>query len=135
MDLLEKRSAVLAEHAAMERHHPHWKAEAAAGRKITDRPVAFQCDDAVCVVGDCVPKVLAGLGDFLARGDEYAARLPVEPALRQAVAVAKRLTEAGESPGQIVLTTQQWNCVSAALGHCGIDCVLADGATPPAPDA
>src|SRR4051794_35051255 len=88
MDLTERREEIIAEHQAQERYDPHWKAEADRGRKISERPIAFLCDDEVVVVGPCVGKIRDGLAAFFekigADRDALAARLSGEPAFAQA---------------------------------------------------
>lgn len=123
-DLLKLRDKVLSEHAAQEKYDPHWVAEAKEGRRLSDRPVAFQCDDEVVVKGPCADKVRAALAAFAAREGEFADRLLVEPWLRQAFAVAKKFANRTDD---LVFTSQQWNGAAYALAESKLLVALADG--------
>lgn len=129
MDFAQTRAAIISEHQAMERHDPHWKSEAAKGDKISERPIAFICDEELVFTGECVPKVFEGLKLFAEKaGTDKAlqAREKTEPAVAQAIAKARRLL-AGEQPAELRLSGQAFNCVSFALGEVGLKIVTTDG--------
>lgn len=129
MDLLKKRAEIILEHGAMERHDPHWKDEAAKGRKISERPVAFLCNKHVVIVGDCAKKVLDKLEYFLswANGNQsFQDRMEKEPTARDAVVEAEALVEA--KPKEIRVTTQEWNSLMLGLNEIGFMVAMSDGA-------
>lgn len=130
MELLEKRDAIIAEHQAQEKYDPHWKAEAEQGRKISERPVAFLCNDEVVVVGEDVGKIRAGLEDFFDRisadGDALAYKLASEPAFAQAVEKSKVLLD-GPPADELRLSQNHWNAVAYALQEAEVLVVMADG--------
>jgi hypothetical protein len=126
MDLAKKRAEIATEHAAQEKYDPHWLAAAKAGEKLSDRPIAFVCDDEVVVIGTCVPKVLAGVAAFRARAAEYADRTR-EPVVAQALKRAEALAATPGDAAELRMSQQHWNAVLFCLGEVGVTCVLADG--------
>lgn len=132
MDLLNARDAVLREHKSAEKYDPYHQSLAAAGDRISERPVAFIVDDEVVVVGECVAKVMDGLKAFLSRDAEYADRAGREPVVAQALAKARKLTEA--APTEIRVSQQTWNSLLFALGEVGVKVALSDGTFSPYED-
>lgn len=126
MNLLEKRAALIAEHQAMEKYEPHWKALAEKGDQLSERPIAFLCDDEVVVVGDCVEKILDGLLAFMERADDYQDRAKREPAVAQALAKCGRAVGAAV-PEEIRVGQQIWNAYLFGLNEVGVKVVLTDG--------
>lgn len=129
MDLVKRRDQIIAEHKAMEKHNPAIKAQAARGDRLSDRPIAFLCDDEVVVIGDDVGKVLAGVQKFV---DEHSQRFD-DPAVQAALAhdhgCLKRCRKLLASPpsGELRVGQQVWNSYLHGLGEVGVQVVLADG--------
>ena len=131
-DLKAKREGIVAEHKAIEKHDPHHRAEAekvrAAGRPtLSERPIAFQCDDEVVVVGECVGVVVAAAAKFVGRADEYEERAKFEPVVAMALKVCRRVAESSVATSELRLTQQHWNCLMFGLTEVGVQCVLTDG--------
>ena len=124
MDLTKRRADIIAEHAAMEKYDPYHKMLAAQGDRISERPIAFLCDDEVVVTGDCATKVREGLRRFVARSAEFQERAKREPAIAQALVKAAREATA---TGDLRVPQQIWNAYTLALGEVGVKAVLADG--------
>ena len=125
MDLLAQRAALISEHQAQERHDPHWKAEAKAGDKLSERVVAIQVDSDVSFVGPDVPKVLATLKAFLAKLDkskEWQERAKREPVVALCVAKARKLV--ADNPKEICVHSQTYNALGFALDEEGLVRVL-----------
>lgn len=129
MSLLEKQAKLLAEHQAMEKYDPHWKAEAEAGRKISERPVAFLCDDEVVIVGDDVAKIRDALAKFieLTETESWHKRAAREQVAAYAESKVKAILSrpAGD---ELRMHQQHWNAVALAMGEIGQEVVLSDGA-------
>lgn len=126
MDLLKKRAAVVAEHAAMEKYDPAWK-----GTGLSTRPVAFVCDDEVYVVGECVAKVHRGLREFADRfGPAYDDEKRRPGWKYQLIAMdkcRKFLAEHPDPPEAIRVPQYVWNSYLFALGEVGVQVVTTDG--------
>lgn len=127
MSLAEKRIKIISEHQAMEKYDPYWRDLAKQGDRVSERPIAFLCDDEVIVLGDCVPKIMAGIKIFI---DKIAVRqqdhLCTEPATAQAI--RKCTTLYSETPpAEIRVPQQWWNAYLFGLNEAGVNVVLADG--------
>jgi len=136
MDLNKRREDIITEHKAQEKYDPYWKAEAEKGRKISERPVAFQCDDEVVLVGECVPKVMTALSQFvIAHGDAYKSLDTAPPEHHKRYGVAKAVSLLGrhgeEGPHELRVPQQAWNGLLFCLETMGVDVVLADGTHAP----
>ena len=124
MALSEQRVRMQSRFEAQEEFDPYWRTEAREGRRISLRPVAFQCDDEVCVLTEDADKIRAGLKAFLAKASKYEKRAGVEPMVASALAKAARYSD---TVGQIRVGTQAWNCLLFALNESGVDVVLTGG--------
>jgi hypothetical protein len=128
MTLLEKRDRLLAEHTAQEKYDPYWKAEAAAGRALSKRPIAFLCDDEVVLVGPCVVAVFDGLRNFqqlVSTDASWQKRSLSEPAVAYSIARIKRVV--GEPPAELRISQQVWTAYLLGLNAVGLTCCLSDG--------
>jgi hypothetical protein len=134
MSLTEKRAAVIERHRNQEQFDPHWKGVAEEAKKpgspakLSERPVAFVCDDEIVITGGCVGKVLSAVSKFLeiAADKSFHERAKGESDLAYALAKCKQLT-ASPAPAELRLSQQRWNAVTYALSVVGVDCVLTDG--------
>lgn len=124
VDLTAKR-AELAAQFATQIFEPHWAELAKGGDKLTDRPVAFICDDEVVVIGDDVAKVYAGLTKFQQTAAADWASSP-EPQKVLCLAKVKRAL-AAPPPAEIRVPAQVWNCYLHALAEVGVQVVTSDG--------
>lgn len=126
--LAEKRAEVIERHKAQEQFDPHWKAEAAAGRKISERPVAFLCDDEVVVTGDCVGKVMEAVKTFLDLASHGPlTRADSENHLAYAIAKCQQIASR-PATAELRVSQQRWNAICYAMSIVGVECVLTDGA-------
>lgn len=129
MSLTKKRDELIAEHKAMEKYDPHWKALAEKGDLISERPIAFVCNDEIVVVGDCVDKILEGLKRFKmtwdAKSEERDERMAREPSFAHAVSKVDRLLD--QNPAEIRVPQQVWNGIVLSLAEVGILVCLSDG--------
>jgi len=126
MDLLKERARIIVEHEAMERYHPYWRELAEKGDRISERPIAFVCDDEVVVVGDDVQRVYDGLQAFADRAAEYVHRRKVDGLLNAALNRVTKTLDA-DVPNEIRVSTQVWNSYLYALDLVETPIVLADG--------
>jgi hypothetical protein len=132
VDLLKKRDALIAEHQAQEKYDPHWKAEAEKGRKLSERPIAFICDDTVIVPGEeCIRKIFGGLKRFLdiwdAAPDVASKKAATEPAFAQALAKARQACRYEGPLPHVSVPQQVWNAYLYALNSVGLEVVISDG--------
>ena len=124
MDLAERRRTLQVDHAAMEKYDPYWKDLAFHGDRFSERPIAFLCDDEICLLSEDADKVRTGLKAFLARATEYEKRAQVEPTVASALAKAAKYVD---SAGDIRVGQQVWNCLLFGLGEAGLQVVLTSG--------
>lgn len=140
MDLLRRRADLIALHLLTERvpespwspEHPAMRLKLASGEApLSERPIAFLCDDEVAVVGECVTKVVAGLRLFAERAGKQAALYNGRSAREPVVAHAlKKIGQLLERPPQdeIRVPQQVWNAYLFGLGEVGVNVILTDGA-------
>lgn len=138
-DLQKRRKEMLNDHAAMEKHDPHWKAHAAdvksgfaKGTPIGQRAIAFRCDNdlesEVVVLSECVYKVTAGLQMFLkkAKNDkDLKERREKEPLVKQAFAAAEKFSTF--KGNELRVSTQAWNSIVFCLSEAGVEVSMTHG--------
>lgn len=133
MDLLKRREEILAEHRAQEKYDPYWLAEANAGRKLSERPIAFLCDDEIVILSACVGKVLEALRQFVAAATpifaDPEAVLTQENYKRHAFAKAKLLLSrhGEEPPSELRVPQQTWSAITHGLAEAGVLAVTTEG--------
>lgn len=130
MDLWQRRATIIAEHQAQEKFDPYWKAEAAAGRKLSERPIAFLCDDEVRLFGECISKVHAGLEKFLVQVEalpDHGQARANEPTFVAAVKLARLCTTSPPGNDSWSFPQQRWNSITYALAQAGIEIVITEG--------
>lgn len=138
MDLMKRREEILALHKAHEMvpqspwspAHPLMKQELDHGvLKISDRPIAFLCDDEVVVLKPDVPKILAGILKFV---EEYGPKFddPAVAASRghdfNCLKRCRKLLQAAPT-GDLSVSQGTWTAYLYGLGEVGVDVVLSDG--------
>lgn len=94
-------------------------------KKYSERPVAFICDDRICLLPEDAKAVVAVLKKFpdTLKKVKEAERSPLQKhAVKMCERAQKSLTDGG-----LELPTQDWNGCLYALNELGCDVVLADG--------
>lgn len=139
MDLVAERDRLIAHHKAHETvpqspwcpTNPSMVAEKAAAEAekrpfhlLSERPIAFICDNKVKFVGDCVDKVLAGINSWNPPAD-YVDQY--DNMYQRAVKAAKRIAVENKDAKQLVLFSVEWNQVNYILELQGIHVVSSQG--------
>lgn len=135
MSLSAKRDELIALHKMYEMvpespwspKNPVMKEKLEAGEQLlSERPIAFLCDDEIVVLGDCIGKVVDGLGRFLERSTDYEKLAQHQPAVAQALAKAKRLVES-RPIGELRMSQQHWNAILYCLNEIGMHVISTQG--------
>lgn len=134
MDLLARREAILQEHRRLQRQrgsgwHPAdpgaLEREQRGELDLAERPLAFQEDDLIRVVGPCAARIRGLFADFLARAQAEPARDLIGHGERWQAAVVKFLKRALALPGEdLVMPTQDWNYCNSGLAALGVQVTL-----------
>jgi hypothetical protein len=127
VDLLKKRADIAQRHANLEEFNDFYKELAKDGDKITDRIIAFQCDDEIVFVGPDVKAVRDAAAKFQKDVAPLWQKATNEPLKAMAVARITKLL-AAEQGTELRLATQAFNAVVAGLSEVGEQFSVSDGA-------
>lgn len=126
MDLAVRRAEIVAAHKALEKvrgsgwHPADLGAEQREQRNelpLSERPIAFQDDDKVRMIGDCAKRVRVALA-------EWAKAAVTRPQTSYQAAVDRCVERVSKMNGDIELATQEWNYLNHALTEAGVQTVL-----------
>jgi hypothetical protein len=99
--------------------------------KMSERPVAFLCDDEIVVLAADVPKIVGALQKFIASTSaadvqvKWLKRAASEPVVAHALSRIEKLL--ANPPAEIHLPQQWWNAILFGLNEVGCEVVLTDG--------
>lgn len=134
-DLLNRRLEVIEAHKKLEKTrgsgwHPADPGALEREQKneptLSERPVAFQVDDRIHVVGPCVDVIKSALQRFLLREEDEAQSLDMigngPRYMATTIKCCRRVLE--QQGDELVLPTVDWNYCGSALAVEGIQVVL-----------
>ena len=138
MTLAEKRQAILDDHKRQEKvrgsgWHPAddgaLQREQRGESFLSDRPVAFQDDDRVRVVGSCAERIKAAFASFVGKIEANPSLVLISFGEKFQDTAVKCCKRALEQPGDLCLSSQEWNYCAAALMVEGVQVVLTDASS------
>jgi hypothetical protein len=138
MDLVAQRAAIVADHKGMEKvpqspwhpKHPIMREAMDKGETLlSNRPIAFLCDDEVVVVGECIKKIYDGLKKFVereAKGWDDPAKCAAKLHDYNCVKRCRKFVEQ-PAPKEIRVPQGTWNSYLHGLNEVGVQVVLTEG--------
>lgn len=119
--LLARREEVIADFLGREKYAPEKSPE---GVLLSQRPIAFVCDNRIRLVGECVDKVLHAINVW-SPPEDYVDVL--DGMYVRALAAARKISAENRGAKQLDLTSAAWNQINYILELQGIQCVLTEG--------